>query len=334
MQLRPLGSSGLLVSPVCLGTMTFGSPVGEADAIKLTHGAIDLGINFIDTANAYEGYDRVLGSSGGVAEVILGKALSDRRDKVILATKVGAPLGSGPQDAGLSPTTIGRELDASLKRLNTDYIDLYILHWPDKHTPLEATLSAIETAVRQGKIRSFGVSNHFAFDLCELLWIADKYGWPKPVSSQIPYSMLKRHFNIDLEFCDRHKLGVTPYQILEGGLLTGKYKRGQAIPEGSRMQENPNWLSTPEEAIYDQLEATEALAQEVGMPFSQYTVAWTLAQQAMASVVLGVKTLQQVEDAVAGANVQLPDDVLTKQDGITPPPHRHTAPFARPTSTG
>ena len=330
MKLRRLGSSGLLVSPICLGTMTFGSPVKEADAIKLTHGAIDLGINFIDTANVYEGYDRFLGSSGGVAEVILGKALADRRDKVVLATKVGAPLGPGPQDAGLTPTAIGRELDASLKRLKTDYIDLYILHWPDPLTPLETTLSAIETALRQGKIRSFGVSNHFAFDLCELLWIADKYGWPKPVSSQIPYSMLKRHFNIDLEFCDKHNIGVTPYQILEGGLLTGKYKRGQAVPEGSRLKENPKWMTNPDDALYDQLEATEGLANEAGVPFSQYTVAWTLAQQAMTSMVLGVTKLQQVEDAIAGARVSLPEDILKKQDQITPPPHRHRAPFNRP----
>jgi L-glyceraldehyde 3-phosphate reductase len=331
MKLRPLGSSGLLVSPICLGTMTFGSPVEEADAIKLTHGAIDLGVNFIDTANVYEGYDRYLGSSGGVAEVILGKALADRRDKVVLATKVGAPLGPGPQDAGLSPSSIGRELDASLKRLNTDYIDLYILHWPDLHTPLETTLSAIETGVRQGKIRSFGVSNHFAFDLCELLWIADKYGWPKPVSSQIPYSMLKRNFNIDLEFCDKHNIGVTPYQILEGGLLTGKYKRGQEIPDGSRMKENPNWIPNPNDTIYDQLEGTQALADEVGVPFSQYTVAWTLAQQAMTSMVIGSTKLQQIEDAVAGSDLTLSDSILTKQNEITPAPPRHTAPFSRPT---
>ncbi|MCZ6674092.1 MAG: aldo/keto reductase, partial [Verrucomicrobia bacterium] len=195
-------------------------------------------------------------------------------------------------------------------------------------------LSAIETAVRQGKVRSFGVSNHFAFDLCEFLWIADKYGWPKPVSSQIPYSMMKRNFNIDLEFYDKHNIGVTPYQILEGGLLTGKYKRGQEIPEGSRMKENPNWLSNPEDAIFDQLEATEALANEVGVPFSQYTVAWTLAQQAMTSMVLGSTKLQQIEDAVAGSEVTIPSEILEKQDSITPAPPRHTAPFSRPTTSG
>src|SRR6476620_10862072 len=135
MQLRRLGASGLLVSPVCLGTITFGSPVSEADSIRLVYGAIDLGINFIDTANVYEGYRRFLGSAGGVAEEIVGKALRDRRDKMIVATKVGAPLGPGPQDRGLSAVHILREVDQSLRRLQTDVIDLYIIHWPDKQTP-------------------------------------------------------------------------------------------------------------------------------------------------------------------------------------------------------
>src|SRR5262245_47305850 len=140
MQLRTLGSSGLLVSPICLGTMTFGTPVGAADAVRLTHAALDLGINFIDTANVHEGYARYLGSAGGVAEEIVGKALSDRRDRAILATKVCAPVGPGPQERGLSAVHILRELDRSLKRLRTDVIDLYIIHWPDKHVPLETTL--------------------------------------------------------------------------------------------------------------------------------------------------------------------------------------------------
>ena len=133
--------------------MTFGSPVGETDAIKVVHEAIDLGVNFVDTANVYEGYDRVLGSAGGVAEDICGKALCDRRDRVVLATKVCAPVGPGPQDRGLSATHIMRELEKSLTRLQTDYIDLYVIHWPDKHTPLETTLGVLDTAVRQGKVR-------------------------------------------------------------------------------------------------------------------------------------------------------------------------------------
>ncbi|MEM9158244.1 MAG: aldo/keto reductase [Verrucomicrobiota bacterium] len=329
MDFRPLGKSGFLVSPVCLGTMTFGSPVGKEDAIKLTHGAIDLGINFIDTANVYEGYDRFLGSSGGIAEEILGDALANRRDQVILATKAGAPNGSGPQFAGLSATTILRELERSLQRLKTDYIDLYIIHWPDGDTPLEATLNAMETAQRQGKIRAFGASNHYAYDLCELLWIADKRNWPRVASSQIPYSMLKREFHNDLYFCEKHGIGVTPYQYLQGGLLTGKYKRNQDAPAGSRLLENPNWIPKPDEKIFDQLEATAMLADEAGLPFVQYTTAWTLAQPAMSSLILGVKTLDQIKDAIAGASVTLAPWILEKQDAITPPPPQHKAPFTR-----
>ncbi|MCB1123300.1 MAG: aldo/keto reductase [Verrucomicrobiae bacterium] len=330
MEYRNLGRSGLKVSVFSFGAMTFGDGSGIFASVGDTRGedarlqidmCLDAGVNLFDTADVY---------TDGQSEELLGEILGPRRKDVLIATKCLGRTGPGVNDLGSSRKHVVEACEASLKRLKTDYIDLYILHWPDPHTPLETTLSAIETVVRQGKVRAFGVSNHFAFDLCELLWIADKYGWPKPVSSQIPYSMLKRHFNIDLEFCDKHNIGVTPYQILEGGLLTGKYKRGQAIPEGSRMQENPKWLSNPDDHIYDQLEATEALAAEAGVPFSQYTVAWTLAQQAMSSMVLGVKTLKQVEDAVAGADVTLSPDILAKQEKITPPPHRHRAPFTRP----
>ena len=330
MRFRRLGSSGILVSPICLGTMTFGSPVNEKDAIKLTHAAIDLGINFIDTANVYEGYSRVLGSPGGVAEEILGKALRGRRNEVILATKVGSPNGPGPQDVGNSVTTILNALEASLKRLATDYVDLYIVHWPDEHTPLETTLSAMETLYRQGKIRAFGVSNHMAYQLCEFLWLADRYGWPKVISSQIPFSLLKRDFQNDLEFCASHDIAVTPYQVLQGGLLTGKYKRGQPIPKGSRLDESPGWMAHPEEAIFDQLEATESLADEAGLAFPQYSVAWALAQPAMASMIVGAKTHDQLKDAIAGAEARIPAEILAKQDAITPPPPRHKAPFSRP----
>ena len=218
MQLRSLGSSGLLVSPISLGTMTFGTPVEVADAIRLTHAAMDLGINFIDTANVYEGYARYLGSSGGVAETIVGQALRGRRDQAVLATKVGAPVGSGPQDRGLTAVHLLRELDRSLKRLQTDVIDLYIIHWPDKHVPLEVTLRALDVAVKQGKIRYFGASNHSAWQLCEMLWLADRSLLPRVISSQIPFSLLRREFENDLPFCEQRGIGVTPYQSLQGGL--------------------------------------------------------------------------------------------------------------------
>lgn len=320
MQYRPLGASGLLVSPICLGTMTFGSPVGEDEAIRLTHQAIDLGINFIDTANVYEGYARYLGSPGGVTEEIVGKAIRDHREKVIVATKVAAPVGSNPQDRGLSAVHILRELDRSLKRLQTDSIDLYIIHWPDKHTPLDATLRAIDTAVRQGKIRYFGASNHSAWQLCEMLWLADRSQLPRVVSSQIPLSLLRRELQNDLTFCQQHGIGVTPYQSLQGGLLTGKYQRGQPPPVDSRAAEKPDWVWKQDDALYDRLEAVAALAAEASVPMSQYALAWTLAQPAISSLVVGVKKLEQIKDAIASADIVIPAEHFSKLDVICQPP--------------
>jgi L-glyceraldehyde 3-phosphate reductase len=326
MQHRTLGASGLCVSPICLGTMTFGTPVSEADSIRLVHAAIDLGINFIDTANVYEGYRRVLGSPGGVAEEIVGKALRDRRDKMILATKVGAPIGPGPQDRGLSVVHILRELDHSLRRLQTDVIDLYIIHWPDKCTPLESTLTAIDTAVRQGKIRQFGASNHSAWQLCEMLWIAERQGGPRVVSSQIPFSLLRREFQHDLPFCAQHGIGVTPYQSLQGGLLTGKYRRGQPLPPDSRAAEKPEWVWPRDDAMWGRLEAIEELAREAGIPMSRYALAWTLTQPAMASLVVGVKRVEQLQDAVAAADIAFPAEHRQKLDAICPPPWQQPDP--------
>ncbi|EDY85221.1 oxidoreductase, aldo/keto reductase family [Verrucomicrobiia bacterium DG1235] len=328
MKLRRLGSSGMMVSPVCLGTMTFGSPVGKEDAIRIVHGAMDLGINFIDTANVYEGYSRFQGSAGGVSEEILGAAVKGRREDVVIATKCGAPNGEGTHDMGLAPKTILRELDRSLKRLQTDYIDLYHVHWPDAQTPLETVLSTMETAYRQGKIRAFGVSNHFAWQLCELLWTADKRNWPKVVASQIPFSLLRRDYQNDLEFCRKHDIGVTPWQALQGGLLTGKYRRGQAAPAGSRMADS-SWLAEPEDAVFDKIEATEELAKEAGLSLTQYALAWALSQPAMASTIVGVKSMAQVEEAVKGASAVLSAEILERQEAITPPPPNNAPIYGR-----
>jgi aryl-alcohol dehydrogenase-like predicted oxidoreductase len=320
MQLQQLGRSGLLVSPICLGTMTFGRPVAEADAIKLTHGALDLGINFVDTANVYEGYDRVLGSAGGVAEEIVGKALAGRRDNVILATKVCAPLGPGPQDRGLSATHILRALERSLQKLNTDVIDLYIMHWPDKHVPLEVSLDAMDQAVRQGKARYIGASNHNAALLCEMLWIAEKAGLAPVVSSQIPLSILQRAFHNDLPFCAEKDICVTPYQPLQGGLLTGKYRRGEEPPADSRGSEKPEWLWDRSDQLMDQLEGLEAIAAGAEISMASLALSWTLAQTAVGSLVVGATKLSQVEEAVAAASLQLSCEQLDQIDAICPPP--------------
>jgi aryl-alcohol dehydrogenase-like predicted oxidoreductase len=326
MQLRPLGASGLLVTPVCLGTMTFGSPVNEADSIRLIHAALDLGINFIDTANVYEGYKRFLGSPGGVAEEIVGKALRDRRDKAIIATKVGAPVGPGPQDRGLSAAHILREVDRSLKRLQVDTIDLYIIHWPDRVTPIETTMAAIDVAMKQGKIRAFGASNHSAWQLCEMVWLAEKHGWPRVVSSQIPFSLLRREFQPDLAFCVKHSIGITPYQVLQGGLLTGKYRRGQPLPTDSRAAEKPEWVWKIDEPLYERVEGLTGLASEAGIPPAQYAVAWALAQPAMTSMIIGAKRIEQIQDAVTAASVRIPNEHFARIDAIAPPPWKQPDP--------
>lgn len=330
MEMRRLGASGLLVSPICLGTMTFGKPVAEAEAIQLVHGAMDLGINFIDTANVYEGYDRVLGSPGGTAETILGKALKDRRDKVILATKVGAPNGAGPQDRGLSATHILREVDRSLERLQTDYIDLYIIHWPDKEVPLETTLTAIEQAMRQGKVRYFGVSNHSAWQLCKMLWLADKHekqGWPRVVSSQIPFSLLRREFQPDLTFCAKHDIGVTPYQVLQSGLLTGKYQRGKGAPRDSRGALKPEWMGRMDDAVLGRISPMIDLAQKLGVSPTQYSLAWALMQPAMSSLIVGATRMEQLEEAVKSLQVKIPQDHLPVLDSKYPPPWQQMDPI-------
>ena len=327
MQYRVLGSSGLLVSPICLGTMTFGHPVPAPEATRLIHAAIDTGINFIDTANVYEGYKRYLGSPGGTAEEIVGKAIQGRRDQVVVTTKVCAPVGPGPLDRGLSAKHIFREVDRSLQRLKTDYIDLYVIHWPDNKVPLETTLDALDKIVRQGKVRMIGASNHSAAQLCEMLWLADKNGWPRMVSSQIPFSMLRREFQYDLEFCQQHSIGVTPYQPLQGGLLTGKYAQGQPLPGDSRAAEKPEWMWQFDDALFGRLEKAGALAAEAGIPMTQYALAWTLMQPAMSSLVVGVKNLKHLQDAVDSLNVQIPPEDLEKINQICPPPWRQNDPI-------
>ena len=327
MEQRKLGSSGLSISPICLGTMTFGRPVAEADAIRMVHGAIDLGINFFDTANVYEGYDRVLGSAGGVAEEILGKAIKDRREQVIVATKVCAPVGPGPDDRGLSADHIGLQVDQSLRRLQVDVIDLYIMHWPDKLVPLEESLIALDQAVQQGKVRFVGSSNHNAAQLCEMLWIADRNNLSPIVSSQVPVSLLRREFHHDLTFCAEQNICVTPYQPLQGGLLTGKYKRGEQPPGQSRGSEKPQWLWELDDGLFDSLESLEQLAGESRLSMAQFSLAWALAQPAVGSLVVGASRLEQVEQAVSAAGGVISNDILARVDEVCPPPWSQNDPI-------
>jgi len=304
MEFRRLGSDGPEVSVICLGTMTFGTPVGEADAIKLTRQALDLGINFIDTANMYEGYTRYIGSPGGVSERFLGKALEGRREGVILATKVGMKVGEAPEDEGASPAAIRKHLDKSLQRLATDYVDIYYLHKPDPNVPPAETLGALDEAIRAGKARHYGISNFSAEETRELLNAAAENNLPRPVVHQPPFSLLNRGIEEDLlPLCVRENIGVVPYQVLQGGLLTGKYRRGDAPPEGSRMSENKKWLPEPEAGVYDELERLEAEARAKGRTLLEHTIVESLSTPGITSLIVGAKRIEQIEGVVKAAEL-------------------------------
>jgi len=303
MEKRKIPNSDLEVSTICLGTMTFGTPVGEHDAIKLTHWAVDNGINFIDTANMYEGYARSAGSSGGVAEEIVGKALSGRRDKVILATKLGNKVGPEPEDDGTSPAAIRKQLDISLNRLATDYIDIYYLHKPDAHTSMVDILCTLNEAIEAGKIRYYGVSNYSAEQFSELLKVADENSLPRPIIHQPAYSLLSRGIEKELlPLCKREQIAAAPYQILQGGLLTGKYQRGQELPSNSRKAEMNGWVWDLTDEIFSQLEQIEVDARSKGRTMLQHTILETLGKPAVVSLVMGVKRINQLEALINFSN--------------------------------
>jgi aryl-alcohol dehydrogenase-like predicted oxidoreductase len=280
--------------------MTFGTPVGEADAIELTHWAIDHGINFIDTANMYEGYTRTIGSAGGVSEQILGKALKGRRDQVVLATKVGMKIGPENDDEGLSRKHVLREIDRSLKRLQCDFVDLYYMHKPDPNTPLAESVQAFDDLIDMGKIRHWAISNFSAEQISDLLQVCDENGWRRPVVLQPPYSLLKPAIEKDiLPLCQQEGIAVLPYQVLQGGLLTGKYRRDQAVPADSRQVEKPEWTLELTDEVFDRLEQIEVEARAKDRSLMQHALLALLEQPAVVSLVVGAKRIDQLERLIA-----------------------------------
>ncbi len=300
MELRPIPNTALQASTLCLGTMTFGTPVGEADAIRLTHRALDLGINFIDTANMYEGYKRYIGSPGGVAEEILGKALQGRRGQVVLATKVGMKIGPADDNQGLSRRHILREIDRSLQRLDCEFVDLYYMHKPDPATRLEESIQAFEELITTGKIRHWALSNFSAEQIAQILKLCDENGWYRPVALQPAYSLLKRDIEADtLPLCRKEQIAVFPYQVLQGGMLTGKYRRGEAAPADSRQLEKPEWTMPLNDDTFNCLDQIEAEAQTHGRTLLQHALRGLLEQPAVVSLVMGVKRIDQLETLIA-----------------------------------
>ena len=303
MNYRTFPGTPLRVSTLCLGTMTFGTPVAADDAIRIVHHALDHGVNFFDTADIYEGYARVLGSPGGVAESILGQALKGRRESAIVTTKVANPVGPGPDDVGLGRTHITRQIEVSLRRMATDYVDLYELHKPDPNTPLEESVGVMAELIAAGKVRHWGFSNFDVAQIREMVDICTRNKWPLPVVSQPKYNWLDRSIETDhIPLCRKHSIAVTTYQPLQAGLLTGKYRRGQAKPAGSRAAEHARWLPDIPDETFDRLEAFEREAASLGRAPMTHAMRWVLERPGITSVVVGVKSVAQLDDLIAAVN--------------------------------
>jgi aryl-alcohol dehydrogenase-like predicted oxidoreductase len=317
-ELRRLGRTGVEVSPLCLGAMMFGAwgNADHDDSIRIIHRALDAGINFIDTADVY---------SGGESEEIVGKALAGRRDGVVLATKFHGRMGEGPNRSGNSRRWIVEEVEASLRRLQTDYIDVYQAHRPEPDTDIDETLGALTDLVAAGKIRYFGTSTFPAHALVEAQWVAERRRRERPATEQPPYSILVRGVEADvLPVCERYGIGVLSWSPLAGGWLTGRYRVGQEQPHSTRRDRV--WrrydMSLPENQR--KLEAAEALAllaEEAGMPLIELALAFVIRHPAVTSAIIGPRTMEQLESQLPAADRKLDDAILDRIDEIVQPGH-------------
>jgi aryl-alcohol dehydrogenase-like predicted oxidoreductase len=313
MEYRNLGRAGLKVSPLCLGTMMFGGPTDERDSVRIIHRALEAGINFLDTANVY---------NGGESERITGRAVRDRRDHVVLATKVRGAMGDGPNDAGTSRRAILREVDASLQRLGTDWIDVYYLHSPDYSTPLEESLGALDDCVRAGKVRYTACSNFYGWQVCEGLWHSERRGWAAFACVQPLYNLLNRDAEVELlPLCQKHDLGVVPYSPLARGVLAGKYLPGAAPPEGSRAARGDRRLQQAEwrEESLTVAQSLRPLAEARGQSLTQWALAWVLGNPIVTSAIIGPRTLEQLEDNLGALGWRLTPEEEEAVDRLVAP---------------
>jgi aryl-alcohol dehydrogenase-like predicted oxidoreductase len=317
MRYRVLGGTGIEVSVYCLGAMMFGF-VGNPDhddCVRIIHAALDQGINFVDTADMY---------SAGESEEIVGKALKGRRDDVVLATKVHFPMGEGRNRSGNSRRWILTGVEESLRRLGTDWIDLYQVHRPDETTDVEETLSVLTDLVRQGKIRAFGCSTFPAEEIVESHHVAERRGLGRFRTEQPPYSILARGIETAvLPVCQRYRMGVLVWSPLASGFLTGRYRRGQDIDLTSgRAAHTPHRFdpALPANAAkYDAVEQLVELAAEVGCTLPELAIAFTAAHPAVTSTIVGPRTMAQLDSLLKGAGLTLDDATLDRIDEIVPP---------------
>ena len=309
MHYKNLGRTGLKVSELCLGTMTFGWTSDEKNAYAVFDAAYDAGINFIDTADVYTSWAQ--GNPGGVAETYIGNWLTASkkpRDQIILATKVRAKMGDGPNDEGLGRVHMMQAVEASLRRLQTDYIDLYQSHSPDDTVPIQETLRAYDDLVRQGKVRYIGASNYNAWRLMKALWTSDKNNLARYDCLQPRYNLVWRaEFERELmEVCRTEGVGVIPYSPVQGGFLTGKYRRNQPIPKGSRGEESARIQEfVNDERAHKIVDATETIAKKNGKSIAQTAIAWLLANPVITSPIIGVNNVEQLKEFLGAVEFNL-----------------------------
>ena len=309
MEIRKLGKTDMKVSELCMGTMQFGWTADEEISFEVLNAAYQAGINFIDTADIYSRW--VEGNPGGISEQIIGNWMvkfAIPREKIVLATKVRGQMSNDPADQGLSRKHIIKSIENSLKRLKTDYVDLYQSHWTDEDVPIEETLGAFDALIKQGKVRSIGCSNYPAWRMMQSLWAADRNNTARYDTLQPHYNLVHRQeFEGELaEVCASYDIGVIPYSPLAGGFLTGKYRKGEPVPKNSRGEDSPRLQGYFTDKNWELLDKIETIGKEKGdFSISQVALAWQLANPVITSPIIGPKNMTQLEDNLGAVKLSL-----------------------------
>lgn len=315
MEYRNFGRTGMKVTPLCLGCMMFGGKTEPEDSYKIIDRAIDAGINFLDTANVY---------SRGRSEEVTGEALkrNGKRQQTVLATKFhGQMADDDPNALGNSRRHIIEQCEASLKRLQTDYIDLYQVHRPSSDTPIDETLRALDDLIRSGKVRYIGTSTFAAWQVLESIWVSKEFGLNRFVSEQPPYNILDRRIERELlPMTQTFGIGTLPWSPLAGGLLTGKYSKNQPPPSNSRYDtQNERQKARYTTTSLDVIDSLKKYLDEKGTPISQFAIAWAMAQPGVTSPIIGPRTMEQLEDNLKALEIEVSEDDMAKVDELVPP---------------
>jgi aryl-alcohol dehydrogenase-like predicted oxidoreductase len=316
MRYRKLGNTGLIVSDVALGTMQFGGKMnmgnlGQEDTTRMVKLALDSGINFIDTADVY---------SLGESEILVGNALKGVREEIVLATKVRLPMGDNFNRSGATRVNIMREVEGSLRRLQTDYIDLYQVHGWDSNTPLEETLRTLDDLVRQGKVRYIGLSNFMSWQAATSVMLQERLGLEKYVTAQMYYSLVGRGLEYEFQsFAEYHNLGILVWSPLAGGFLAGKYSRANPAPAGTRFAEAGSFVPFDKEVGYRVVDALKEVAGRHDLSPARVALSWVLRRPAISSVIVAARNAQQLEDNIRAVDLQLSDDEVQLLDAVSDP---------------